>query len=104
MLLGEINTNIENDRVPDYLAAKYDREGAAIELGESSSNDPKVIQALSKACISDEEEDVRKASLEALLKLNKKVAVETAQNLLNDTDEFVSDFAAHVINVGKSSK
>jgi HEAT repeat protein len=98
MLLGEINTNLVNDPVPDYLAQKYDRQGAAINLGESSSDDPKVIEALRKASTSDEEEDVRLASLEALIKLEQKAGVQVARILINDEDELVRDAAASFIN------
>ena len=97
MLLGEINTNLTNDAVPDYLAQKYDRQGAAINLGKSSCDDYKVIEALRKACMSDEEEDVRLASLEALVRLKRKTGVEVAHSLLSDEDELVRDTAASFI-------
>ena len=97
MLLGEINTNLANDPVPDYLARKYDRQGAAINLGESSSNTPEVIEALRKACMSDEEEDVRLAALEALMKLERTTGLEVACNLLRDEDELVRDAAESFI-------
>jgi len=57
-LLGGACEKVVNDSVPGYLSSKYDREGAAINLGEADSDDPRIMGALCKACLTDEE-DVR---------------------------------------------
>ncbi len=96
-LTGGVYKKTENDSVPDYLAPKYDREGAAVNLGELGNNDPRVLGALCRACLLDEEGDVRLASLEALEKLDRKIATTMAHSLLQDEDDSVQELASFLV-------
>ena len=61
------------DPVPAYLVPRYDRLGAALALADSPASDTQTLAALLRAAMIDEEEDVRKAAMEAVLSLNPDV-------------------------------
>ena len=99
VLLLEKKVEYTNDCIPAYLSEKYDREAAAIALGKLALDEPDVLGALCKACVTDEEEDIRITALESLVECNKKLAIAMACYLVRDENELVRDTASEIINL-----
>jgi hypothetical protein len=91
------NGNSNSGCVPDYLSKKYDKEGAAMLLGEIEQISLLGIGALIKSSLTDEEEDVRLASLESLFKQRSELCKAIAYFLLDDEYIEVSEFCENII-------
>lgn len=98
--------------VPDYLAPKYSREGAAGLLAAlPEAGDPAVCGALLRAALSDGEEDVRRRCLELLVEVDRGLAAVALCGASLDADPTVRSaaldwllYAAPSVAVGVARK
>jgi len=117
-----------NNVIPEYLIPCYSRLAAIANLVASKNATMKVIAALLRVCVLDEEEDVRREALLRLVKINSEIAKvalvagtydsdyqvrataklhrleptaarETAKRLKNDEDEMVRDYALGLLGL-----
>ncbi|TGO02129.1 hypothetical protein PN36_30095 [Candidatus Thiomargarita nelsonii] len=63
-----------NNVIPEYLIPCYSRMAAIANLVASKNATMKVIAALLRVCVLDEEEDVRREALLGLVKINPEIA------------------------------
>jgi HEAT repeat protein len=100
ILLGlkKIERRPGEDCVPSYLAGKYDKEGAALSLARTTDMREEVLGALLRAALMDDEEDVRRRSVEALVQLDESLATITLIACTYDSDDSVRESSLDLLN------
>jgi len=88
--------------IPEYLIPCYSRLAAIANLVALENPTMKVIAALLRVGVLDEEDadyQVRATAIEELHRIDPNLAIETAQRLKDDEDEMVRDYAAELLGL-----
>ena len=87
-LLGKKNRIIDEKDVsiPKYMQQMYSRIAAVELLADVEELTVEVVAALSRVCITDEEDEVRRAALDALVSINSETLKSVLLISVYDTD------------------